>query len=70
MSRAAGRVADATGNWVDTIAPAWMRPYLRLTRLDRPIGWWLLLMPVLVVGGAGRHPRRAWGPIPGTCCCS
>jgi len=39
------RVADATGNWVDTSAPAWARPYLRLSRLDRPIGSWLLLMP-------------------------
>lgn len=45
MSRAFGSVADATGNWVDTLAPAWSRPYLRLARLDRPIGSWLLLMP-------------------------
>jgi 4-hydroxybenzoate polyprenyltransferase len=39
------RVADATGNWVDTHAPQWSRPYLRLSRLDRPIGSWLLLIP-------------------------
>ena len=45
MNRAAGPVVDATGNWVDTIAPAWTRPYLRLARLDRPIGSWLLLLP-------------------------
>jgi 4-hydroxybenzoate polyprenyltransferase len=45
MSGAAARVADATGNWVDTYAPLWSRPYLRLSRLDRPIGSWLLLMP-------------------------
>src|SRR5271169_3802498 len=45
MSRAAGSVADATGNWVDTIAPSWLRPFLRLARLDRPIGSWLLLLP-------------------------
>ena len=44
MSNAA-RVADATGNWVDTVAPSWSRPYLRLARFDRPIGSWLLLMP-------------------------
>ena len=42
---AAARVADATGNWVDTTAPSWSRPYLRLARFDRPIGSWLLLMP-------------------------
>jgi len=41
----AGRVADSTGNWVDGIAPSWLRPYLRLARLDRPIGSWLLLIP-------------------------
>jgi 4-hydroxybenzoate polyprenyltransferase len=41
----AGRVADSTGNWVDGFAPRWTRPYLRLARLDRPIGSWLLLIP-------------------------
>ena len=45
MSDNAGRVADATGNWVDGLAPPFARPYLRLARLDRPIGSWLLLMP-------------------------
>src|ERR1039457_3030322 len=45
MNGAAARVADATGNWVDIRAPTWSRPYLRLSRLDRPIGSWLLLMP-------------------------
>jgi 4-hydroxybenzoate polyprenyltransferase len=45
MSETAGRVADATGNWVDVLAPAFTRPYLRLARLDRPIGSWLLLIP-------------------------
>src|SRR5258705_8314144 len=45
MSDAAGRVADSTGNWVDRHAPIWLRPYLRLARLDRPIGSWLLLVP-------------------------
>jgi 4-hydroxybenzoate polyprenyltransferase len=45
MTGGAGRVADSTGNWVDGLAPAWTRPYLRLARLDRPIGSWLLLLP-------------------------
>jgi 4-hydroxybenzoate polyprenyltransferase len=45
MSDATARVADATGNWVDSRAPRWSRPYLRLARLDRPIGSWLLLLP-------------------------
>jgi 4-hydroxybenzoate polyprenyltransferase len=39
-------VADAaTGNWVDRVAPLAWRPYLRLARLDRPIGAWLLMLP-------------------------
>jgi 4-hydroxybenzoate polyprenyltransferase len=39
-------VADApAGNWVDRFAPAFARPYLRLARMDRPIGTWLLLFP-------------------------
>src|SRR6202171_4328879 len=62
MSGVATRVADATGNWVDTRAPPWSRPYLRLSRLDRPIGSWLLLIPcwwsaALAAGGI-RDLRR------------
>lgn len=39
-------VADAVkGHWVDTHAPDWLKPYARLARWDRPIGWWLLLLP-------------------------
>jgi 4-hydroxybenzoate polyprenyltransferase len=46
----AGPVADAVadavrGNWVDRRAPGWARPWLRLSRADRPIGTWLLLIP-------------------------
>jgi len=39
-------VADAPrGNWVDRLAPPATRPWLRLSRADRPIGTWLLLLP-------------------------
>ncbi|MFV0386170.1 4-hydroxybenzoate octaprenyltransferase [Paracoccus sp. (in: a-proteobacteria)] len=39
-------VIDAPrGNWVDHLAPAAWRPWLRLSRADRPIGTWLLLLP-------------------------
>lgn len=31
--------------WVDRHAPARIAPYLKLARLDRPIGTWLLLWP-------------------------
>lgn len=44
--RTGGSVADAVrGTWVDAWAPPAARPYLRLMRLDRPIGTWLLLLP-------------------------
>ncbi|MCV6548662.1 MAG: 4-hydroxybenzoate octaprenyltransferase [Cohaesibacter sp.] len=43
-----GRVADAVrGHWADHYLPVWFRPYARLSRLERPIGWWLLLWPCL-----------------------
>jgi 4-hydroxybenzoate polyprenyltransferase len=66
MSRSPGSVADATGNWVDSLAPAWSRPYLRLARLDRPIGSWLLLMPcwwscalaAIAAGNAAPNPTH------------
>jgi 4-hydroxybenzoate polyprenyltransferase len=32
-------------NWLDRFAPDWLKPYGRLARWDRPIGWWLLLWP-------------------------
>ena len=39
-------VADAPpDNWVDRHAPPVWRPWLRLSRADRPIGTWLLLLP-------------------------
>lgn len=38
--------ADAVrGHWVTRHAPEWLKPYARLARWDRPIGWWLLLWP-------------------------
>jgi len=41
-----GVVADAqSGNWVDRFAPDWLKPYARLARWDRPIGFWLLFWP-------------------------
>ncbi len=33
------------GGWIARYAPPRLRPYLRLARLDRPIGTWLLLWP-------------------------
>jgi 4-hydroxybenzoate polyprenyltransferase len=41
-----GAVADAQrGNWVDRYFPEILKPFARLARLDRPIGFWLLFWP-------------------------
>jgi len=50
MSKAgSGAVSDRSdmprGHWIDRVVPAGARPYLRLMRIDRPIGTWLLLLP-------------------------
>lgn len=63
-----GQVADAVrGNWVDRLAPAPTRPYLRLSRADRPIGTWLLLLPcwwglflAAAAGGGGLGLQELW----------
>ena len=39
------KVADRAHDWVERFLPRAMRPYARLSRLDRPIGTWLLLLP-------------------------
>jgi len=61
-----GRVVDAReDNWVDRRAPARWRPYLRLSRADRPIGGWLLLIPcfwgvTLAAVADGPEPFDLW----------
>lgn len=62
MTDTAQPVADSTGNWVDRLAPAATRPYLRLARLDRPIGSWLLLMPCWWSAGLAAVAAKAPGP--------
>jgi 4-hydroxybenzoate polyprenyltransferase len=40
------RIADAVrGHWVERMVPPTLLPYAQLMRLERPIGWWLLLLP-------------------------
>ena len=47
MSNAAPTVTGdmPAGHWIDRYAPRAWRPYLKLARVDRPIGTWLLLWP-------------------------
>jgi 4-hydroxybenzoate polyprenyltransferase len=58
--RVPARPGDAVArNWVEA-APSFMRPYLRLMRLDRPIGAWLLYWPCvfgLILGAAAQGER-------------
>lgn len=61
-----GRVADATAlNWVDRFCPRWSRPWLRLSRADRPAGTWLLLLPCwwslsLAIAATGWRIEDIW----------
>ncbi len=59
-------IADARpSGWVDTRAPQNWRPFLRLARYDRPIGFWLLAIPCWV-GMAMAHLGGApWRAIDG-----
>jgi 4-hydroxybenzoate polyprenyltransferase len=46
MSDVTNTVADAQkNNWLDRYAPEPVKPYGRLARWDRPIGFWLLFWP-------------------------
>ncbi|PSC04630.1 4-hydroxybenzoate octaprenyltransferase [Alsobacter soli] len=51
------------GNIVDSYAPPSWRPYLRLARIDRPIGWWLLLLPCWWSSAAAAASDPAAGPL-------
>jgi 4-hydroxybenzoate polyprenyltransferase len=65
MTDKAAGFTDIRSGWVDRIAPAALRPYLKLARLDRPIGTWLLLFPCwwgLALASQGwPDPRDALG---------
>lgn len=62
MPQRQSTVADAPpDNWVDRYAPPGWRPWLRLSRADRPIGTWLLLLPCwLGIGLAMIADRPEW----------
>ena len=50
-------------HWTLRLAPAAARPYLRLARLDRPIGTWLLLFPgwwAIALGDAAFNSGPSW----------
>ncbi|MBC8037784.1 MAG: 4-hydroxybenzoate octaprenyltransferase [Rhizobiales bacterium] len=63
-------VADALrGHWADHYLPHALRPYARLARLERPIGWWLLLLPcwwgmlLAQIAEGGSRPNLWYGAL-------
>ncbi len=53
-----------TAQWLFQVTPAAWHPYLQLARLDRPIGWWLLVLPCwwssLLASLVLEQPPRFW----------
>jgi 4-hydroxybenzoate polyprenyltransferase len=61
--KAASPLPDAPpGNWLDRFAPGWLKPYGRLARWDRPIGWLLLMWPCWWSAGLAAIASGAWLP--------
>ena len=64
-TRKAAATDIPAGNWIDRWPPA-RRPYLRLARIDRPIGIWLLMFPCWWSTALATPAGRTRG----CCCCS
>ncbi len=65
MPSQAQTAAAPVGSWIDRLAPAAARPYLRLARTDKPIGGWLLMWPCfwsagLAAEAQGWHLPNLW----------
>lgn len=61
-AEAAQALPDTTAPWLLRIWPERVRPFVQLARIDRPIGWQLLLLPcwwsaALATDVAGANPR-------------
>ena len=61
------KVSDASaGHWVNR-TPEGIRPYLQLSRLDRPVGYWLLTLPgwigLMVPSWLCRPDWQSWSPL-------
>ncbi len=57
-------IADARhDNWVERYLPDAALPYAQLMRLERPVGWWLLLLPCwwgLTLAHVAQHSALNW----------
>ncbi|WP_298918442.1 4-hydroxybenzoate octaprenyltransferase [uncultured Algimonas sp.] len=61
------KVADSRNtHWVNR-TPSFLRPYLQLSRLDRPVGYWLLALPgwvgLMVPSWLCRPGWQVWSPL-------
>ena len=52
--------ADAVPQHWSERAPKWALPYIRLSRLDRPVGWQLLFLPCLMGLGLTSSEEGLW----------
>jgi len=65
MSKGVRLIGDMpVGGWLDQMLPEWTLPYARLARLDRPIGWWLLLWPTLWSTALAANEHTLYLPDP------
>lgn len=59
-----GALPDSVPNFALRLAPASWRPFVQLARIDRPAGWWLLLLPcwqsAALAGVAAHHGPNWW----------
>ncbi|WP_018700440.1 4-hydroxybenzoate octaprenyltransferase [Amorphus coralli] len=65
MTRSASLPDTVRGHWVERWSPAWFLPYARMARLERPVGWQLLLWPcwwslALASNAAGEPWPNPW----------
>ena len=59
----AGALPDSVPNLALRFAPASWRPFVQLARIDRPAGWWLLLLPCwqsAALAGVAAHTGPNW----------
>jgi len=48
------------GHWANRLLPAAWQPYARMARLERPIGWWLLLLPTWWSSALASDAAHQW----------
>jgi 4-hydroxybenzoate polyprenyltransferase len=60
MSEAPHVPDTVRGHWANRLLPAAWQPYARMARLERPIGWWLLLLPTWWSSALASDAAHQW----------